>query len=165
MPKIRIHSCIILIVAGITLSCNQPNSSGKHYDKIESARWLLGSWENRTAEGIAIEQWKSENDSVFAGNSYFIIGNDTASAESITLEQQGDNLYYVPTVKGQNNDQAVVFVLTISTENRLVFENPKHDFPQKITYHSITEDSLLAEISGTIEGKEKTIPFPMTRVK
>jgi hypothetical protein len=68
-------------------------------------------------------------------------------------------------VKDQNAGLPVAFTLTQASENRLVFENPAHDFPQKITYTRITGDSLLAEISGTINSEEKSQQFPMTRVK
>jgi hypothetical protein len=47
----------------------------------------------------------------------------------------------------------------------LVFENPKHDYPKKITYTQITEDSLEAEISGILEGKASSEKFSMKKIK
>jgi hypothetical protein len=45
----------------------------------------------------------------------------------------------------------------------LVFENPKHGFPSKISYTQITKDSLFAEISGIQDKKAVKEAFPMSR--
>lgn len=127
--------------------------------------WLAGSWQLETPEGNAVEVWKQENDSVFTGFSYFIAGGDTVSSEKLRLEQHGKDLFYIPTVSNQNNGQPVRFKLTSATANQFVFENPAHDFPQKITYLQKGADSLLAEIAGTEAGKAKAMQFPMKRVK
>jgi hypothetical protein len=160
----------ILILALVTLSsCNNlsnrdesPSNSAK-YEKLEQASWLLGRWENNSPDGNFSEVWERSNDSVFAGYSFVIIGKDTVSSETILLEQRGSSLFYVPTVSGQNNGQAVRFQLTTQTENQLVFENPAHDFPQTITYTRIAPDSLVAKISGLMNGKSHSRDFPMKR--
>jgi hypothetical protein len=132
---------------------------------IAQAKWLIGSWKNQSAKTLDIETWKKLNDSTFVGGSYSLAGTDTVSSEHIRLEQHAGKLYYIPTVKNQNNGKAVTFTLTSANQKQLVFENPEHDFPQKITYTQITKDSLLAEISGLRKGKLKAIQFPMKRVK
>ncbi|SDI69313.1 DUF6265 family protein [Mucilaginibacter sp. P25] len=132
---------------------------------ITHAKWLIGSWKNQSAKTVDIETWKKLNDSTFIGRSYSLTGADTVSSEHIRMEQHKGQLYYIPTIKNQNDGKAVIFTLTSSDNNHLVFENPEHDFPQKITYTQITNDSLVAEISGTKKGRQKAIQFPMKRVK
>lgn len=100
---------------------------------------------------------------MFAGKSYFVVGKDTVSSETISLRQNGNELFYIPTVKGQNNEQPVKFALTSSTRKQLIFENSTHDFPQKIAYTQITNDSLMTEISGTMNGKQNSQKFVLTR--
>lgn len=46
-----------------------------------------------------------------------------------------------------------------------MFENPKHDFPNKIIYKKITSDSIFAQIFGNENGVKKFENFPMKRVK
>jgi Domain of unknown function (DUF6265) len=135
------------------------------FSEIGKANWLLGDWQGNSPEGIAMEAWEKKNDSVFVGKSYFVVGKDTVSAEALRLEQNGRDLFYIPTVRDQNNNQPVTFRLTFSTDKQLVFENPGHDFPQKISYTLVTSDSLVAEISGTMDGKENSQKFPMVRLK
>ena len=77
----------------------------------------------------------------------------------------GIELFYIPTVKEQNSGKAVKFKLTSSSDTQLIFKNPKHDFPHTISYTQISNDTLLAEISGMMEGKHNSRKFPMTRVK
>jgi hypothetical protein len=45
----------------------------------------------------------------------------------------------------------------------LVFENKEHDFPQKITYTKISNDSIVAEISGMKDGKQSKESYPMKK--
>ena len=44
------------------------------------------------------------------------------------------------------------------------FENLQHDFPQKISYQNIQNDSLIALVSGIQNGVAKKYEIPMRRV-
>lgn len=153
---------LILLLLAI-VSCKKSDANEK--DKIKISHWLLGNWENKTVDGNLTETWKKVNDSTFQAQSYFIKEKDTLHFESITLQQKGEELTYNATVKGQNNDKPITFKLTNSTEKQLVFENPKHDYPKKIIYTQINEDNLVAEISGTLEGKSSSEKFSMKKSK
>lgn len=135
------------------------------HPQLKKADWLIGEWKNQTQKGLSVESWKKLNDSTFLGKSYVLRGTDTVSAEHIRLEAHHGNLYYIPTVKNQNEGKPVTFTMTTSSADHFVFENPEHDFPQKITYNRISKDSLVAEISGTYKGKQRAIKFPMGRIK
>lgn len=158
---------LILILAISAISCKYSSNSLKtpKYEEIEKANWLIGEWQNSTSEGVSTEIWEKKNDSTLVGISYFVVGKDTVSFEKISLEQKRSRLFYIPTVREQNNGQPIVFAMTSSAVNQLVFENPSHDFPQIITYTQITKDSLLAVISGKINGTMSSQDFPMRRVR
>ncbi|MCV9928362.1 DUF6265 family protein [Flavobacterium sp. LS1R49] len=150
---------ILLLLAFV--SCKKAETPEK--DKIKAADWLIGKWENVSPQGTLTETWSKVNDSTFQGSSFFIKGKDTIHFETIKLQQKGEVLTYNATVKGQNNDEPVAFELTSSTEKRLVFENPKHDYPQKISYTKEANESLVAEISGVQLGKATTEKFVMAK--
>jgi len=152
---------LILFLLAI-VSCK--NSEANEKDKLKSANWLLGKWEAKSADGILSENWKQLNDSTFQGESFFIKGQDTLHFESITLQQKGEELLYNATVKGQNDNKAVAFKMTIGTEKELVFENSKHDYPQKISYTQITKDSLVVSISGVQLEKPSSEKFGMKKL-
>jgi hypothetical protein len=133
--------------------------------KIEQANWLVGTWFSKSGERSNYERWNKSNDSTYLGRSYSIQHGDTVSAESVTLVQQGETITYIPIVQGQNNNMPVMFTLVSSDSNKLIFENPSHDFPQIITYWRVPPDSLIAEISGLINGEHHAQKFPMRRVE
>ncbi|WP_317897469.1 DUF6265 family protein [Aurantibacillus circumpalustris] len=157
----------ILAVTCFLISCSNETKNTSDIGKmtIDQASWILGKWQNVSIEGSVSEHWDKLNDSTYSGRGLFIQGKDTLSKEILSLEQHGVDLYYIPTVNKQNDGKAVNFKLSSMKENVMVFENPSHDFPQKITYNKITSDSLVATISGMVEGKERSESFPMSRDK
>jgi stress response protein SCP2 len=150
-----------LLTIFIFVSCQK----SKEVNKIVNADWLLGNWENKSFEGNLEETWKKVNDTTFQATSYFIKEKDTLHFETIKLQKKGEALTYSAAVKGQNNDKAVVFKLTTETEKQLVFENLKHDYPQKISYSQITPDSIVVKISGVQIGKPSAEQYSMKKIK
>ncbi len=167
MYKYLILTILIIIMIGCSSDDKYPGDSYPRYsyEKLNKTFWLLGNWQHITEDGINLEHWERKNDSTFIGSSCVLIGQDTASAETLVLEQRHDTVTYNPTVRNQNHNQSVKFTLTKATDSLLVFENLQHDFPQKISYGRISEDSIIAEISGKLKGKETVISFPYTKVK
>jgi hypothetical protein len=157
MKKTILSLLIILSFA----SCQK----SKEVSKIVAANWLLGNWENKSDDGDLLETWKKVNDSIYDGESYFIKGKDTLHFEKIQMKQKGESLFYIATIRGQNNDKPVTFKHNDTIEKQLVFENPKHDFPQKIVYSQITNDSIIIQISGIQQGKPSSERFSMKKSK
>lgn len=159
-------NCILftmLIAASVFVSCKKSEERKIKYAEIGKASWLVGRWENETQGGILSESWEKVNDSTFEGKSYFIKDKDTLHSESVVLSETKGNVIYSPTVQGQNNGLPVAFRLTSATDKKMVFENPAHDYPQKIVYTQITKDSLVAEISGKQQGKASAEKYPMKK--
>ena len=161
--KIFLNCCIVFAISFSCVTCNTSNNSNQ-FHLIENANWLIGKWQHISSEGILTETWEKLNDSTYAGKSFFVIGKDTVSSETIRLEQHGKTLLYIPTVKDQNNEQPISFVQTSSSTKQMVFENQKHDFPQLISYTQTNKTALVAEISGVINGKKKSQSFPMQKM-
>jgi len=135
----------------------------QRYDQIKEFAWLEGTWKNPTKDGLYTEKWTKVNDSVFTAMSAVTKGKDTLFYETVVLDQKGDSLHYIVTTPKQNDAKPVSFTLKSFTANSYIFENKKHDFPQRITYTKVTNDSLMAEISGTQNGKPAVEQFPMKR--
>jgi|SRR5690554_449380 len=115
---------------------------------INQASWLIGNWTHTSTEGKFTEKWIQNNNKSLLGNSYFVIENDTVFSERVNLVQRGKDLFYIVEITTEPNSEVTEFKLTFSSENQLVFENPENDFPKKITYNRIHNDSIFAEISG-----------------
>lgn len=152
---------IFLIVLSILLSGGRPIQQESDIKKTE---WLLGVWENKTSRGSMYESWKKVGDRELAGRSFMVKQGDTIVFENIRLVDESNRLYYIPTVKNQNDNMPVRFSAKEISDSVMIFENPQHDFPQLITYTKISADSLVAEISGTKNGQYSKRKFPMKRV-
>jgi len=126
--------------------------------------WLTGTWEQQTARGKVYEQWQQDGDSTLSGKSFALKGKDTMVFETIQLRREGDDWFYIPQVKDQNDGQPVRFRATRLSATEMVFENPEHDFPQVITYRRNGKDALIAEISGTAKGRTRKETFPMKKI-
>jgi len=141
-------------------SCNQNHSNSRNniedesgLNTIEHLKWLTGNWKSVSTKGIFYETWKKENDTMFSGRGFFISGNDTLFSEKLQLQQRGTSLFYIATVKGQNNEQPVEFKFTEFNKGEFNFVNKDHDFPQRIIYKNPQPDFLCTRIEGTQNGK------------
>lgn len=155
---------IIVFLVLITAISSCKNKT-ERVNKLVQANWLIGRWENNSEQGNLLETWEKQNDSVYLGHSYFIKGKDTLHFESVELKQKGENVYYIPVVRGQNDGKPVEFKMTASSPKQMTFQNLKHDYPQKIVYSQITVDSLVATVSGIQEGKQSIELYPMKKNK
>lgn len=163
--KVILFPAILMFI--VLSSCKKeikPETPAKTYSNLAKAEWFIGEWGNKSAEGELTERWKKENDSVYLGESYFVVGEeDTVFAEKVRLEELNGKLNYIVSIPGQNKELPVSFEMTSSTDNQIVFENPKHDYPNKIIYNLVEKDSLLAEISGLKKEKPFTEKFVMKK--
>lgn len=130
---------------------------------IKNAEWLVGTWENKTSQGSIYETWKKVSEKELLGKSYMLKGKDTVLFETVTMKQEKDNLYYIPVVNDQNGGKPVSFALKSISDEEMVFENLKHDFPQVISYKKTSPTSLIAEISDAKKSHKET--FPMKKIK
>jgi hypothetical protein len=80
--------------------------------------------------------------------------------ELIVLREQDGRLAYHAHPSGQ---ASAVFLSTSVTESSALFENPEHDFPQKVGYRR-AGDALVAWVEGTAGGKVRRVEFPYRRV-
>ena len=152
---------LLLLLFFTFLACKKTNDNKN--DKLKLSEWLIGNWENNSEKGILSENWTKVNDSTFQAQSYFIKNKDTLHFESIILSQLGEELTYNAKVEGQNNNESIPFKLKSITDKQMVFENIKHDYPQKIVYNKITNDSLVAIVSGIQQGKPSSEQYAMKK--
>lgn len=154
--KIIIH-LLFLIYAGGNIVAQENND-------ISKLLWIFDRWVSAGEdESRSYEHWEKVSDDLYTGGSETIRNGDTVFTEKLRIEKTNDGIFYVADVK--HNPEPVKFKLTLSTENEAVFENPLHDFPQKITYRQ-EEGKLHAFIEGPgKDGQWKKIDFYMDRMK
>jgi uncharacterized protein YciI len=127
--------------------------------------WMVGCWETQAgaATGAAItrEHWMAEAGGMMLGMSRMLREGRVLNHEAIRIELDSDGVpVYVPKPSGQAEAR---FRLQSDAEGKLVFENLKHDFPQRIIYQPTAEGGMLARIEGERNGKLRAVDFPMRR--
>jgi hypothetical protein len=127
---------------------------------IDSVAWLQGCWESVSAQRTVEEQWMAPRGKTMIGMSRTVRSGVLAEYELMILREQSGRLAYEAHPSGQ---PATVFLSTASGESSVVFENPAHDFPQKVGYQRTGADTLLAWIEGTQKGQTRRIDFQYRR--
>ena len=117
---------------------------------LNDLAWMTGSWSG-SSQGIEMEEhWTAPR-----GNSMIGIHRDvgkgrTVSFEFLRIEVRNDQIVYLSMPNGRS--PATPFPLKELSGARVVFENPTHDFPQRIIYWKDGHD-LRARIEGTTNGE------------
>ena len=137
--------------------------SAKSFEKVEQLQWLVGHWTNSTQERQSHENWTRENDSTLKAHSFTIVDNDTVFAERVSIQQNGEELYFTAIAYDQNDNQPVAFKMIASEKGVFTFENPDHDFPTRISYSNPVKDSIHAWIEGSVEGQARKVDFYFKR--
>lgn len=133
---------------------------------IQKTNWLLGRWRvNLGNDLIMYEEWKKNSELIYNGRSYMLNEGDTNLFETIQIRQIKDSLFYAPAVLNQNEGREISFQLTFLSDTAFVFENPNHDFPKRIAYTKVSNDSLVAIVSGKSMGIDKKEKFEMKKVR
>jgi hypothetical protein len=96
------------------------------------------------------EHWTSAKGNSMVGMHRDVAKGRTVVFEFLRIEQRGDQITYLSMPNGRS--PATPFALKELSGTRVVFENPAHDFPQRIIYWKDGSD-LRARIEGTINGK------------
>ena len=122
-----------------------------------------GRWEMKTKKGVLVESWTKKNDSTLTGYSYMLAGTDSIPQEVMELSFSGNRISFTATAAGQNDNKPVSFPLVSMVEGWFHFENPQHDFPQRISYQA-SDKILRVVISGPSEKGRREIPFNFIRV-
>jgi len=117
---------------------------------LESLAFMAGSWIGATGGVEMEEHWTSPKGSSMIGIHRDVAKGRTVSFEFLRIEMQKDQIVYLSMPNGRS--PATPFPLKEASANRVVFENPTHDFPQRIIYWKDGND-LRARIEGTINGK------------
>lgn len=157
----RYTAFILLVVTVLFCSCDHSSLSNKEYSTYtEFCKKLNGSWIHES--GTMFENWDFEGDTATA-LVMRIVDADTSIVETIQLVETRKGIFYRVRVRNQNDGKAVDFKLKGISEQELIFENPGHDFPQRIGYAIKDPGRLTATTSGFIEGERKEIVFRYSR--
>ena len=124
--------------------------------------WMAGCWAGDFGEAGTTEQWMAPAGESMLGMSRTVRKGRTVEHEFLQIRPDASGrLAYI--AKPHNQAEAS-FPLKSAGDKSVVFENPEHDFPQRILYRLEGEGRLMARIEGERGGQTRGIDFPMRRV-
>ena len=122
-------------------------------------RALEGTWKIENKD--VYEEWETVTAHLLAGKGYKKKGDQIIITEYLTLQSKDGKVVYSATVPDQNNGATINFIMSNPDSKTWVFENPKHDFPQKIIYQHVLDNKIHVQVSGA--GK-KGFEYNMYRI-
>lgn len=145
----------------VTISLLVLGPSSADAQEVGRLQWLAGCWESRADSTIIEEQWLAPAAGVLLGVSRTRRGESLVGYEFTRIYSRGDSLVFSASPSGQDPAE---FVAQPVDDREIVFENPGHDFPQRVRYRAIGTDSLVARIEGVRAGGMQGVDFRYRRV-
>ena len=136
----------IVFVAFVAFSAG----AGAQTVDLSALSWMSGGWSG-VQGGVEMEElWQQPKGNTMLGLHRDIAGGRTVSFEFFRIEATPEAITYWASPRGR---PATPFRLIEQKGKRVVFENAKHDFPQRVIYWLGDDGALHAKIEGTMNGK------------
>jgi hypothetical protein len=131
--------------------------------RVADLSWLVGLWKLERNGRVVTERWDAPAGNMMLGTSQTVAKEKTVEYEFLLLrEDPNGDIFYVAKPARQKE---AAFKLVRATARQLVFENPEHDFPQRISYTLQPDGTLLAAIEGTKDGKTRRVEYAYRSAK
>lgn len=110
---------------------------------VNDLSWMAGHW-GATIDGVEMEEvWLAPKNGVMVGM-HRDAKAEKASFEFMRIAATPEGIAFLAQPGGR---PVTVFPLTEASEHRVVFANPRHDYPQRIIY-TLQDGKLCATVEG-----------------
>ncbi|MCA1573555.1 MAG: DUF6265 family protein [Acidobacteria bacterium] len=141
-----VNAIVLLALVGFSVRVGANSTD----TALSGLSWMAGNWAG-VQGGVEMEElWQAPKGNTMLGLHRDVTGGRTVSFEFLRIEAKPDGISYWASPGGR---PATQFRLTELKGKRVVFENAKHHFPQRIIYWLGLDGALHAKIEGTMNGK------------
>jgi hypothetical protein len=125
---------------------------------VADLAWFSGSWRGTAGPRTIEEHWTEAASNGILGMSRTVANGRMVAFEYLRIMARAEGIFYVAQPNGR---PATEFQLTKLDGQRVLFENPAHDFPKRIMYIKNADGSLTARIDGGegVTGGRRTFHF------
>lgn len=123
--------------------------------------WMAGAWADKREDRLVEEHWIQPGGGTMLGVNRTVSDGKTAFFEYLRIERTEEGIVLKASPLGRT---PTPFTMIEQSDRRIVFENPDHDFPQRIIYWRLN-DALHARIEGTQGGEEQATEWRMQRAR
>jgi hypothetical protein len=143
------RALLIVGLAGVLAGSAVPTAgpTARLRPSLKDLGFMAGCWRGQSDDGSVIDEYYTPpSENLMLGVSRYTKGGRVTTYEFSTIAVRGDSdLVLTPRPAGQ---APADFNLTKLSPGLAVWGNPKHDFPQVISYRRLGSDSLAARIEG-----------------
>ena len=129
--------------------------------RVAQLDWMTGTWVNTTAEGTTTETWLGPGNGLMVSANLATWKSGRKFFEFLRIADTPDGFSYYAMPGGKPQTE---FKMKTLGDRKVVFENPQHDYPQRVMYWRDGE-ALVARIEGTVGGKDKGEEWRFERSK
>ena len=141
---------VVALVAMLAPSASAQTAS------IKDVAWLQGCWELRDGDRVVEERWMLPRAGSMLGVGRTTRGEKLIEHEFVVLTERDGRLAYEAHPSGQ---ATATFMSRPISGREVVFEDPTHDFPQRVGYRSTGPAQMLAWVEGPSGGRTRRIEF------
>ncbi len=128
---------------------------------LSDLSWLAGTWVSTSeSEPQTVEHWLAPEGGMMLGVNRTVEGGRAVFFEYLRIEVEDGDIVYLASPRGRHPPTR--FALTEHGATWAVFENPDHDFPQRIEYRR-EADLLTMSIHGREDGEARSSRWTMRR--
>jgi hypothetical protein len=124
----------------------------------ELPSFLSGCWSGTNGALTFEEVWTRPAAGSIMGISRTFRGGRLVDSEFMRVDARNGDVVFTPRIG--TKQARVEFRLKSQTQSEVVFENPAHDFPQRVIYRT-TAGGLTGRIEGNENGRFRARDFPM----
>jgi hypothetical protein len=150
----------LVIILTLAVGWETTGSQPAGQDGLAHLAWLAGCWQSTSSRRTVEEHWLPVRGNSMVGVSRTVLADTLLEYELVVLRERDGVIAYEAHPSGQ---PAAIFPARAITDSSAIFENPTHDFPQRIGY-TRRADSLIAWIEGERDGRARRVEFPYVRV-
>jgi hypothetical protein len=154
-------SRFVILLAAVLVLLGPSAGRAQDAPTVAQVGWIAGCWEQSVGARLIEEQWMRPRAGLMLGVSRTVVGDSLREYEQVALFERGGHLVYAATPARQAPAE---FASIAVSDSAVTFENPTHDFPQRIIYRRRGADSLLARVEGMHGGQLRGSDFPYRRV-
>jgi hypothetical protein len=149
----------MIIRSLVTIAFSLAASLAYAQGAVDQLSWMSGCWTVQRPDGMTEEHWMRPAGGTMVGMSRSVRAGKTTEYEFLQIRDVNGTLAYIAKPSGSAE---TLFPLKMIGHGEVVFENPDHDFPQRIIYRR-GSSGITARIEGTVGGKLRGIDFPFAR--
>jgi hypothetical protein len=128
---------------------------------VSDLGFMAGCWRGLTRSGTTIEEFYTPPSSnLIVGVTRYVREGRVVDFEFTRIDQTDSGAVITPHPKGV---RSVSFAPKVVERNRAIWENPTHDFPQRIVYTRVAADTLVARIEGQTPSGDRALEWRMAR--